>query len=87
MCPNCILNQAGLQGGMYVAFGVCAVFFVVAIVGILWAFKNGEFEDMEAIKYDMMDDGEDGPAGLRARLAAEKARLKNLSSVKEVTNG
>lgn len=87
MCPNCILNQAGLQGGMYVAFGVCAVFFIVAIVGILWAFKNGEFEDMEAIKYDMMDDGEDGPAGLRARLSAEKARLKNLSSVKEVTNG
>jgi len=87
MCPNCILNQAGLQGGMYVAFGVCGLFFVVAIVGILWAFKNGEFEDVESIKFDMMDDGEEGPNAIRARLAVEKARLKNLSSVKEVTNG
>ncbi len=87
MCPNCILNQAGLQGGMYVAFGVCGLFFVVAIVGILWAFKNGEFEDVEAIKFDMMDDGDEGPNGIRARLAVEQARLKNMSSVKEVTNG
>ena len=43
MCPNCILNQASLSGGIYVAFGVCAIFFVVAIVGIWWAFRNGEF--------------------------------------------
>ncbi|MBI2809861.1 MAG: cbb3-type cytochrome oxidase assembly protein CcoS [Candidatus Melainabacteria bacterium] len=87
MCPNCILNQAAMQGGMYVAFGICGLFFVVGIVGILWAFKNGDFEDIESTKFDMMDDGEEGPNSVRARLAVEKARLKNLSSVKEVTNG
>lgn len=86
MCPNCILNQAGLQGGMYVAFGVCGLFFVVAIVGILWAFKNGEFEDMEGTKFDMMDDDFEGPNAAKARLAVEKARLNRMSA-KEVTNG
>ena len=87
MCPNCILNQASLQGGMYVAFGVCGIFFVIAIVGILWAFKNGEFEDVEGIKFDMMDDDLEGPMAARAKAAVERARLKNLSSVKEVSNG
>jgi nitrogen fixation-related uncharacterized protein len=88
MCPNCILNQAGLAGGMYVAFGVCAVFFVIAMVGILWAFKNGDFEDVEGIKFDMMDDGLENTINAdRARAAVERARLKNLSSVKEVSNG
>ncbi len=87
MCPNCILNQASLQGGMYVAFGVCGIFFVVAMVAILWAFKNGEFEDMEGTKFDMMDDDLEGPNAIRARAAIERARLKNLSSVKEVSNG
>ncbi|HEY9676973.1 MAG TPA: cbb3-type cytochrome oxidase assembly protein CcoS [Drouetiella sp.] len=87
MCPNCILNQAGLQGGMYVAFGICGLFFVVAIVGILWAFKNGDFEDVEGIKFDMMDDGENGPNAARARLAIEKHRMDKSASLKEVSNG
>jgi len=76
MCPNCVLNQAGLQGGMYVAFGVCGVFFIMAIFGILWAFKNGEFEDMEGTKFDMMDDEVDGAMARKARAAVERARLK-----------
>lgn len=56
MCPNCILNQVGLAPGLYVAFGVCALFFVVALAAMWWAFKAGEFEDIEAAKYEMMDD-------------------------------
>jgi cbb3-type cytochrome oxidase maturation protein len=56
MCPNCILNQAGLQPGLYVAFGVCAVFFVAALAAMLWALKNGEFDDIEGAKFDMIDD-------------------------------
>ncbi|HEY9755692.1 MAG TPA: cbb3-type cytochrome oxidase assembly protein [Oculatellaceae cyanobacterium] len=80
MCPNCILNQASLDGGLYIAFGVCIVFFVVAIVGILWAFKNGEFEDMESTKFDMMDDEVEGAMAARARAAVEKARLKSSAS-------
>ncbi len=76
MCPNCILNQASLDGGLYVAFGICGLFFVVAIVGILWAFKNGEFEDMEGTKFEMMDDEVEGAMAAKARAAVEKARLK-----------
>ncbi|HEY9680181.1 MAG TPA: cbb3-type cytochrome oxidase assembly protein [Oculatellaceae cyanobacterium] len=80
MCPNCILNQASLDGGLYIAFGVCIVFFVVAIVAILWAFKNGEFEDMESTKFDMMDDEVEGAMAARARAAVERARLKSRAS-------
>jgi len=62
MCPNCILNQVGISPGLYVAFGVCAIFFVVGIAAMWWAFRNGEFEDMEEVKYEMMTDGEAIPA-------------------------
>lgn len=75
MCPNCILNQASPGGGIFVAFGVCAVFFVVAIAGILWAFRNGEFTDVEEVKFDMMDDDDKGLVAAQARAAVEKARL------------
>jgi nitrogen fixation-related uncharacterized protein len=77
MCPNCYIGGQSLDGGLYVAFGVCALFFVVAMVGILWSFRNGEFEDMEGTKFDMMDDDVDGAMAARARAAVERARLKN----------
>jgi nitrogen fixation-related uncharacterized protein len=80
MCPNCILNQASMEGGLYVAFGVCGIFFVVALAAILWAFKNGEFEDLESTKFDMMDDDLDGVKAARARALVEKARLNNSAS-------
>jgi cbb3-type cytochrome oxidase maturation protein len=47
----------GMASGLYVAFGICALFFVVALVAIWWAFKAGQFEDIEAAKYEMMQDG------------------------------
>ena len=75
MCPNCILNQAAMSTGIYIAFGVCGLFFVVAIAAILWAFKNGEFEDLEEVKFEMMDDDLEGTAGARARTLVEQARL------------
>ena len=53
MCPNCILNQASLQTGMYVAFGICALFFIVGLLAMIWAFKNGEFENMEDSKQNL----------------------------------
>jgi len=77
MCPNCILNQQGLCSGLYVAFGVCLLFFIVGMVGIWWAFRNGEFEDMEGTKFDMLDDGDEGAIGARARAALERARAAN----------
>ncbi|MBX9723806.1 MAG: cbb3-type cytochrome oxidase assembly protein CcoS [Candidatus Obscuribacterales bacterium] len=75
MCPNCILNQAGLQPGVYVAYGICMLFFVVALVAMKWAFANGEFDDMESSKFDMMDDGDETIAAL-AKARVEKARAK-----------
>jgi nitrogen fixation-related uncharacterized protein len=79
MCPNCILNQASMTGGLYVAFGICALFFVVGIVGLLWAFKNGEFDDMEESKFDMLDDSPDGVVAQRAKAAVEKARAASVN--------
>ncbi|MCC6980627.1 MAG: cbb3-type cytochrome oxidase assembly protein [Candidatus Melainabacteria bacterium] len=75
MCPNCILNQQGLSSGLYVAFGICGLFFVIAIAGIIWAFRNGEFEDMESVKFDMLDDDESSVLANRARQAMERNRL------------
>lgn len=74
MCPNCILNQASMASGLYIAFGICAVFFVVGVAAMVWAFKNGEFEDMEDVKFDMLDDSPDGVIAQRAKKALEKAR-------------
>lgn len=74
MCPNCILNQAPLDAGLYVAFGVCGVFFIVGIIAMWWAFGNGEFEDIESSKFDMLDDGEDNTLAQRAREAVERTR-------------
>jgi cbb3-type cytochrome oxidase maturation protein len=83
MCPNCILNQAGLQSGIYVAFGVCLLFFVAAIAAILWAFKNGEFEDMEGAKFDMLDDADDSLVVKTARLRVEQARRQAASQANQ----
>ncbi|HEY9786108.1 MAG TPA: cbb3-type cytochrome oxidase assembly protein CcoS [Candidatus Obscuribacterales bacterium] len=78
MCPNCILNQVGVSPGLIVAFAVCILFFVIGVAGVLWAFRNGEFEDMEAVKFDMLDDGDDNAIGERARKASEKLRMAAL---------
>lgn len=77
MCPNCILNQANPGGGIYVAFGVCLIFFLVALAAIFWAFRNGEFTDMEEAKFDMMDDSDEATVGAQARAALERARLNS----------
>lgn len=76
MCPNCVLNQASLGAGLYVAFGICGLFFIIAVVGILWAFRNGEFEDLESVKFEMLDDDEDNALGNRAKAAVEKLRTQ-----------
>jgi len=82
MCPNCILNQVGISPGLYVAFGICGVFFVVALFAMLWAFKNGEFENIEDIKYDMLDDTEDGMRAAQARAAVIRAKNKPINGTR-----
>lgn len=76
MCPNCILNQVGLSPGVYVAFAICGIFFVAAIAAMWWAFKSGEFDDIESSKFEMLDDGVDGANAARARAAVEATRAK-----------
>ncbi len=76
MCPNCVLNQAALGSGIYIAFGICGAFFVLAMIAISWAFKNGEFEDLESVKFDMLDDGEGPRLSAIAREAQERHRAQ-----------
>ncbi len=76
MCPNCILNQAGLASGVYVAYFVCLVFFVMALLAMRWAFKNGEFDDMEGSKFDMMDDDDSGARARDAKARLDLARAR-----------
>jgi len=79
MCPNCVLNQAGMNVGVFIAFGVCAVFFVVGIAAILWAFRNGDFEDVEGSKFEMMDDDLDGgEVARRARAARDASKAQQV---------
>jgi len=77
MCPNCVLNGASLGGGIYVAFGICALFFVIGIAGVWFAFKNGEFEDLEGVKFDMLDDDDNGELAAKAKAAVEKLRTQS----------
>ena len=74
MCPNCILNQAPPDSGIWIAFGICGIFFVMAVVAILWAFKNGDFEDPEGSKFEMLDDDEDGEMARKAKEAIRRLR-------------
>lgn len=81
MCPNCILNQVGLQSGIYVAFFICGVFFFAALGAMWFALKNGDFEDMEGSKFDMLDDDEEGTEAARARARFERARQERAGLV------
>ena len=76
MCPNCILNQTGLQPGLYIAFAVCGIFFVAGVAAMWWAFRNGEFDDIEASKFDMLDDGDESQLADQARAAVERVRAR-----------
>jgi nitrogen fixation-related uncharacterized protein len=50
------------------------------VVGILWAFKNGEFEDLEAVKFEMLDDDEELVIGQKAKAAVERLRAQGESA-------
>ncbi len=80
MCPNCILNQVGFSPGLWVAFGVCAVFFVAAAVAMWWAYQNGEFDDIEGSKFEMMDDEVESSRAHAAREHVPAARAGRVDS-------
>lgn len=76
MCPNCILNQVGISPGLYVAFGICALFFVIGVAAMWWAFRDGQFTDIESSKFDMLDDGENDQLAQKAKAAVQKLRAQ-----------
>ena len=57
MCPNCALNQAGLNPAYWGGLALCGFFFLAGIVSIIWAARAGLFKDIEKAKYRMMDEG------------------------------
>jgi nitrogen fixation-related uncharacterized protein len=77
MCPNCVLNQAALGTGIYVAFGICGLFFIIGIAAVWFAFKNGEFEDLEGVKFEMLDDGDESELAAKAKAAVERLRTQS----------
>lgn len=58
------------------AYGVCMLFFLIALAAMHWAFRNGEFDDMEASKFDMLDDGEEPGLSAVAKARVEVVRAK-----------
>jgi cbb3-type cytochrome oxidase maturation protein len=76
MCPNCILNQVGISPGLWVAFGVCGFFFVIGVAAMLWAFRDGQFTDIESSKFDMLDDGDSDALASKAKAAVAKLRAQ-----------
>ena len=56
MCPNCVLNQAGLGGAYYGAAAICIIFAIVALALYVWGKKSGEFTgDSEEAKYSVFE--------------------------------
>ncbi len=47
-----LINQPGL--GMFI--WMCLVFFVFAGIIFFWAFKSGQMDDIESIKFEMLED-------------------------------
>lgn len=79
MCPNCILNQAGMLAGVYISFGVCLLFFAAAIFAMLWAFKNGDFDDIESSKFEMLDDAPDSVLIRDAKQRVDRVRAQQVN--------
>lgn len=56
MCPNCILNKAGLGAGYYGAATICIIFALMALALYLWGRRTGEFTgDEEEAKYSIFE--------------------------------
>ena len=47
-----IFNKEGIL--IFCAF--CVMIFAIASMAALWAFENGEFTDLEAAKFEMLED-------------------------------
>jgi len=69
-----------MSGGLYVAFGICVLFFIVGVAALVWGLRDGQFVNMEDSKFDMLDDSPDGIVAERARRAAERARNASANS-------
>jgi nitrogen fixation-related uncharacterized protein len=56
MCPNCFPAAGTIPQGLIYALFICVLFFVVAVVAMFVASRNGQLDDLEESKYRMLDD-------------------------------
>ena len=54
--PQEIIHDLIAQPGLGMFAWLCFVFFVVAFVFFMWAFKSGQMNDLEQSKFDMLED-------------------------------
>jgi hypothetical protein len=56
MCPNCFPALQSLAPGYILALVICALFFVVAVGAMFVASRTGHLDNLEDVKYRMLDD-------------------------------
>lgn len=47
--------------GMWINVGWMAFVFLISVCFLLWAFRHGQFRDVESAKYRMLEDKEPEP--------------------------
>ncbi|MDW8325494.1 MAG: cbb3-type cytochrome oxidase assembly protein [Anaerolineales bacterium] len=45
-----------VYAGTWLILATTAIIIVIFLTGVYWAWRNGQFEDFEAIKYRIFDD-------------------------------
>jgi nitrogen fixation-related uncharacterized protein len=54
--PQQIINDLISSPGLGMFAWMCVVFFIFAFLIFLWAFKSGQMDNIEDIKFDMLQD-------------------------------
>ncbi len=53
-----VINDLVSRPGLGMFAWVCVVFFVFAFLIFLWALKSGQMDNIEDVKFDMLDDNQ-----------------------------
>jgi nitrogen fixation-related uncharacterized protein len=54
MCPSCL--STGIGPGYIAAFAICILFFLIAVVSLLWASRSGKLDQLEDAKFKMLEE-------------------------------
>jgi cbb3-type cytochrome oxidase maturation protein len=55
MSCDCALGRAGFLPGYWLPLFLALLFAVGAVTVIIWNIKSGQYDDIEAAKYPLMD--------------------------------